>query len=108
MQLLKSKNVEAIVSVTETEHSPLWANTLTEDDSMTGFLSNNLLNTRGQDLETYYRLNGAVYICKTDKLLEAGSFFLKENIYAYKMSQASSIDIDTELDFKWAEFLFSE
>lgn len=79
---------------------------MTEDDSMTGFLSNNLLNTRSQDLETYYRLNGAIYICKANKLLEASSFFIKENIYAYKMSQASSVDIDTELDFKWAVFLY--
>ena len=106
IQLLESKSADAIVSVTETEHSPLWANTLPEDDSMTGFLSDNLLNTRSQDLETYYRLNGAIYICKANKLLEASSFFIKENIYAYKMSQASSVDIDTELDFKWAVFLY--
>lgn len=106
MQLLKSKNFDAIVSFTETEHSPLWANTLPEDDSMTGFLSDNLLNTRSQDLETYYRLNGAIYICKANKLLEASSFFINENIYAYKMTQASSVDIDTELDFKWAVFLY--
>lgn len=105
IQLLESKNADAIVSVTEMEHSPLWANTLPENGSMTGFLRDDLLNTRGQDLETFYRLNGAIYICRTDKLLEAGSFFIKENIYAYKMSQTSSIDIDTELDFKWAEFL---
>lgn len=106
IQLLESKSADAIVSVTETEHSPLWANTLPEDDSMTGFLSDNLLNTRSQDLESYYRLNGAIYICKANKLLEASSFFINENIYAYKMTQASSVDIDTELDFKWAEFCF--
>lgn len=106
IQLLESKDADAIVSVTEMEHSPLWANTLPEDGSMTGFLRDDLLNTRSQDLETYYRLNGAIYICKTDKLLEAGSFFIKENIYAYRMSQVSSIDIDTKLDFKWAEFVY--
>ena len=106
IQLLESKSADAIVSVTEMEHSPLWANTLPEDGSMTGFLRDDLLNTRSQDLETYYRLNGAIYICKANKLLEASSFFIKENIYAYKMSQASSVDIDTELDFKWAVFLY--
>lgn len=105
IQLLESKDADAIISVTEMEHSPLWANTLPEDSSMVGFLRNDLLNARSQDLKTYNRLNGAIYICRTHKLIEAGSFFLKENIYAYKMSQASSIDIDTELDFKWAEFV---
>lgn len=108
IQLLESKSADAIVSVTETEHSPLWANTLPEDDSMTGFLSDNLLNTRSQDLPLYYRLNGAVYICKTHNLLEQESFFIKDNIYAYVMSQKSSVDIDTMMDFKWAEFLLNE
>lgn len=106
IQLLESKSADAIVSVTEMEHSPLWANTLPNDESMVNFLRSDLINTRSQDLETYYRLNGAIYICKANKLLEASSFFINENIYAYKMTQASSIDIDTELDFKWAFFIY--
>lgn len=105
IQLLEEKQADAVISVCETEHSPLWANSLPEDKNMQGFLREELLNTRSQDLPTYYRLNGAIYICKTDKLLEAGSFFLKENIYAYVMDAESSVDIDTEIDFKWAEFL---
>jgi len=108
MQLLEEKQADAVISVCETEHSPLWANTLQVDKSMQGFLREELLNIRSQDLPTYYRLNGAIYICKTNKLLEAESFFLKENIYAYLMDTKSSVDIDTEIDFKWAEFLIGE
>jgi CMP-N,N'-diacetyllegionaminic acid synthase len=106
--LLEEKQADAVISVCETEHSPLWANTLPVDKSMQGFLREELLNIRSQDLPTYYRLNGAIYICKTNKLLEAESFFLKENIYAYLMDIKSSVDIDTEIDFKWAEFLIGE
>lgn len=108
IQLLKNKNANAIISVTEMEHSPLWANTLDANNSMVGFLKEEVLNKRSQELDMYYRLNGAIYIIKTENLLSAGSFFLKNNTYAYKMSNASSVDIDTEMDFKWVEFLLGD
>ncbi len=98
--LLESKNADAVVSVCEMDHSPLWSNTLDESLSMQGFLKNEVLNKRSQNLEKYYRLNGAIYICKTEKLLEEKSFFLEENIYAFKMDRERSIDIDEEIDFK--------
>ena len=44
-----------------------------------------------------------LYVCKTDKLLENKSFFLKDNIFAYIMDRKSSIDIDEEIDFLFAE-----
>ena len=85
------------------DHSPLWSNTLPKDGNMNNFLRDEVLNKRSQDLEKYYRVNGAVYICKTDKLLENKSFFLKDNIFAYIMDRKSSIDIDEEIDFLFAQ-----
>ncbi len=108
IELLESKNADAIVSVCEMDHSPLWSNTLNENLSMQGFLKEEILHKRSQDLEKYFRLNGAIYICKTEKFLEEKSFFLKENIYAYKMSRESSIDIDEEIDFRMAEFYLTK
>ena len=70
-------------------------------------MNNGVLNKRSQDLVKYYRVNGAIYICRTEKLLEEKSFFLKDNIYAYKMDRESSIDIDDGFDFSIAEFLIS-
>jgi len=87
------------------DHSPLWSNTLPKDGNMSGFLREEVLNKRSQDLETYYRVNGAIYICKTEKLLEEESFFLKENIYGFVMDRESSVDIDEAIDFKLAEVL---
>ena len=104
IELLKSKKANAVISVCQTDHSPLWSNTLDDSLSMKGFLSNEILNKRGQDLEKYYRLNGAIYICQVRKLLEEKSFFLKGKIFAYKMDRESSIDIDEESDFVIAEY----
>ncbi len=106
--LLEEKNANAVVSVCKMDHSPLWSNTLPENLSMTSFLRDEVLNKRSQDLEEYYRLNGAIYICKTEKLLEEKSFFLKDNIFAFMMERKSSIDIDEEIDFKVAEILKKE
>ena len=108
IEKLEEKNADAIVSVCEMDHSPLWSNTLDDSLSMQGFLKDEVLNKRSQDLEIFYRLNGAIYICKTEKLLEEQSFFLKENIYAYVMDRKRSIDIDKEIDFKIASILMDE
>jgi len=108
IELLEIKGADCVVGVCEMEHSPLWSNTLAEDRSMQGFLRDEILNRRSQDLEKYYRINGAIYICKTNRLLEEGSFFLKDNIYAFIMDREDSIDIDEKIDFDIASILLKE
>ena len=108
VELLESKKSNAVVSVCKMDHNPMWSNVLDHSLSMKGFLGDEILNKRGQDLDKYYRLNGAIYICETDKLLKEESFFLKDNIFAYKMNRESSIDIDEEIDFKMAEVILNK
>ena len=108
IESLNEKNATAIVSVVEMEHSPLWSNTLPDDNSMSGFLSEDVKNKRSQDLEIYYRLNGAIYICATERLLREESFFIKDSIFAYKMQKENSVDIDEAIDFEYAELLMQK
>lgn len=105
IELLDRKNADAVISVCEMDHSPLWSNTLPENGDMSGFLHDELKNKRSQDFEKHYKLNGAIYICKTDKLLVEKSFFLEKNIFAYIMSSEYSVDIDTIFDLKFAKYL---
>ena len=107
IELLEKKSAHAVISVCEVAHSPLWSNTLQKDGDMSYFLKDELRNKRSQDLQKYYRLNGAIYICKTNKLLEEKSFFLRENIFAYFMDKKISIDIDEDIDFKLANIIIS-
>jgi len=100
IELLFKKNADAIVSVCEAEYSPLWCNILPENGDMSGFLKEEIKNKRSQDLPKYYRINGAIYICKRAKLLAEKTFFIKKRIYAYIMDWYASIDIDNEFDFK--------
>lgn len=101
------KKACAVVSVCETEHSPLWTNILPDNLSMSGFLRRDIINRRSQDIDTYYRLNGAIYICKTDHFLEHHTFFIPDNIFAYIMPPEVSVDVDNIIDLKLCEFLLT-
>ena len=106
IDMLLQKNADAAISVCEMKHPPQWSNTLPDDLSMKDFLPEEIKGKRRQDLPTYFRANGAIYICKVEKFLERQSFYLTENIYAYVMKEDQSVDIDTEIDFKLAELIF--
>ena len=97
----EEKDAIAIVSVCEMEHSPQWSNTLNEEQELNGFIKRNNAIQR-QAIEKYYRLNGAIYIVKTEEFCN-DRFLYREGCYAYIMEQTKSVDIDTELDFKIAE-----
>jgi CMP-N,N'-diacetyllegionaminic acid synthase len=99
-----SEEVKSVVSVCETEHSPLWSNILPDNKSMKNFLSKEFLNLRSQDLPKYYRLNGAIYISEVKYLVKEKGFF-GDQTKAYTMPIERSIDIDDEIDFKFVEFL---
>ncbi|MDQ7047920.1 MAG: acylneuraminate cytidylyltransferase family protein [Sulfurovum sp.] len=78
---VENKQADAIISVTEMDHSPLWSNTLPDDGNIKDFIRNEVKNKRSQDLETYYRLNGAIYICNTDILLDEKKFFYQRSYF---------------------------
>lgn len=108
IEFLDEKDADAVVSVSEMEHSPLWSNSLPHSKSLKGFLNDEIAGKRSQDLEKYFRVNGAIYICKIDKFLEEKTFFIENNIFAYEMSRNSSIDIDEAIDFKLAEVMMTQ
>lgn len=107
IEFLVEKNSEAIISVCETEHSPRWMNTLSADLDMSNFLDESEASKRSQDLEVYYRINGAIFICNAAALLVNRTFYLKEKAYAFIMDKYDSIDIDTYYDFIVAKALLN-
>ena len=103
--VMEEKQAESIVSVCEIEHSPLWCNTLPPDGSMRAFIRTGG-NKRRQQLETYYRLNGAIYLVKTGHFLQSHTFY-GDGCYACIMSAERSVDIDSPIDFMIAECLLN-
>ena len=108
IRLLDQKNADGIVSVCKVEHSPLWCNTLPHDCNMEGFIPVDKEGIRSQDLGDYFRLNGAIYLYDVNKLLDGDRAFYSKNVFAYKMGQEKSVDIDTEADFLYGEALLRQ
>jgi CMP-N,N'-diacetyllegionaminic acid synthase len=104
--LLKEKKANAIVSVCETDHNPLWSNTLDNSLSLDNFLNDNE-NKRRQELPTYYRLNGAIYLAKVGYYKKYNDFY-NNNSYAYIMTKRESIDVDDIIDFKLASLILKK
>lgn len=101
--LYREKASLAVVSVCEVEHSPLWCGQLPPTLELDGFIQRES-GGRRQDVGKFYRLNGALYIVNVNRF-GADTFLYQRGSYAYIMEQEQSVDIDTEFDFKFAEFL---
>ncbi|MDY6845025.1 MAG: acylneuraminate cytidylyltransferase family protein [Thermodesulfobacteriota bacterium] len=94
---------DSVVSLSETEHSPYWMQKV-EGDRVFPFIEGSEKYTRRQDLPKIYQLNGAVYVTKYDILMKENKI-LGNDTRAFIMNKQDSIDIDTELDWKFAELI---
>lgn len=101
VSLLHEKRGNAVISLTECDHSPIWCNTLPEDLSMDHFDREEYRDLPRQMLPTFYRYNGAIYLVTAEELQKKN--MLENGCYAYIMPRERSIDIDTALDFMIAE-----
>ncbi len=104
--LMKDKSAKAVVSVCELEHPIQFCNQLGPDGCMDGFIDSKN-SKRTQELEAYYRLNGAIYILDKSYVGHLANIY-SSGTHAYIMDRKASIDIDNELDFQQAEFLIEQ
>lgn len=105
-EIFRRPEAKAVVSVCETDHSPLLENVLPVDGSMEKFQRVETYMTR-QQMDTYYRINGAVYMVDR-KFLQEDHNIYRKGCYAYIMDKKKSIDIDTQFDFEMAEFFLGK
>jgi N-acylneuraminate cytidylyltransferase/CMP-N,N'-diacetyllegionaminic acid synthase len=101
------KDADTVIGVTPCEHPPYWTNTLPSDRSMKDFIRPEIMGQNRQELPTFYRLNGAIYLVKNRNTFQDFSFF-SERTYAYVMPNERSVDIDSKIDFALAEVLLRE
>lgn len=102
---LEEKKADAITGVCEMEHSPLWATALSDDLSLTE-IRKNIAAVPRQMLQTYYRINGALYIRRVI-YKDNGIAIQDQKEYAYVMKRSRSVDIDTIEDFDLAEYMLN-
>ena len=102
-QFYEDKASFSVVSVCEAEHSPLWCGHLPESKEFDNFIDVESMKQR-QAGGKFYRLNGAIYIVNIERF-KTDRFLYQKGSYAYIMRQDQSVDIDTDIDFQFAELL---
>ena len=105
-RLLEERNGDSVTSVCEVDHSPLWSMKLPEDLSLNEF-NKECEDIPRQRLGKYYRLNGAIYIRKS-QYKDNSINLLNRNDYAMIMDRNHSVDIDTLEDFELAEWYMNK
>jgi len=108
IELFYQKGADSVISSTILHHPLEWTFSINDD----GIIQRNseidrkkMMNR--QETKHVYIPNGAVYVFKFSLLKEINSYYSKKT-YAYVMPPERSVDIDTELDFKFAQFLISQ
>ncbi len=106
-QFIKQNN-DNLITAMPSRRSPYF-NLVEVGDNGIVSLSKKLDDTilRRQDVPKSYDMNASIYIWKREAILNEKSIFLK-NTGLYVMPEERSIDIDTELDYKFVEFLMKE
>ena len=103
VKLFREKKADSVISVTKEDKPISWFKSL---DSEARILENNIALRNRQDEEDYYCPNGSIYIFKKE-LIDNNKYY-SDNTYAYVMPKSRSVDIDTQLDFDYAEFLLKD
>jgi len=99
----RTRQCPSLVSVCASNKHPQWSYRLAASGELSPFLPSAPANCR-QELEPAYTLNGAMYLCDRAWLQNQGSF-VGPGTLGYPMPPERSVDIDTPLDWLWAETL---
>jgi CMP-N,N'-diacetyllegionaminic acid synthase len=97
---------ESAVSLTPSGNHPAWMYSLSQDQQLEPLLQLDGVHCR-QQLPPAYVLNGALYLASRTFLLREQAFIAPETV-GYVMPAERSVDIDTPLDWQWAEFLMEQ
>jgi CMP-N-acetylneuraminic acid synthetase len=104
-QLFVERSAGSVVSLCPAEHPPLLMTTIGTDGALgTFYASLRNIPHRSQDMPAYCRLNGALYIVKTEQYLQHRTLFCDPG-FAYIMPAERSVDIDTKIDLFECEAL---
>ncbi len=102
-----SESCDMVVSVKETTSNPYYV--LFEEDA-DGFLKKSKESnaTRRQDAPVVYELNGSIYLINVKSLLKKHEMSNFTKVKKVLMDDLHSLDIDTHLDWAFAEFLIEK
>lgn len=104
--IFEKENGKFLMSVSEFSHTPFAAFTIGKLQTLQPCFPE-YLGLQSQEFPKAYRPNGALHILDIPAFQESKSYF-SQPLIPYVMDIDRSVDIDTEEDLMWAEFLVSQ
>lgn len=104
IQFCRDAGAPSAVSISEISKHPVWMYHKDSNNRLEALMPNRPEITRRQDLQSAYALNGALYLARTDWLIKNQGFIGPETL-GYVMPNERSVDLDTPMDWLWAEYL---
>lgn len=100
-------DVDIVVTVTKAHRNPYFNMIQFNNQGYAELIFQNSKVTRRQDAPRVYDMSTLAYVARPDYIRSNNSIF-DGNVKALLFPKERSIDIDTELDFKFCEFIFQE
>jgi CMP-N,N'-diacetyllegionaminic acid synthase len=94
-----------VVGVSPTNAHPLWSFKI-EKGELLSFADKSGIQNRSQDLPPAYVVNGNFYLISPADLRKNKSFFGPRTIPLIAESEQEALDIDSEIDLAFAEFIY--
>ena len=104
IELFSKHGYKSVLGVSPTHAHPMWMLKM-EGDYLTPFMPEHGLEVRSQDLSPVYVVNGSFYLISPTELRVCRSFMGEHITPLFIESTKEALDIDTEWDFKMAEFI---
>jgi len=107
INIFYDNNADSVISCNVNEHPTSWLFDIDKNGKINKnqIESNEMMNR--QNYREKFIPNGAIYVLKNSLLKKYNTYYF-ENSYAYIMPKERSIDIDTEFDFKLANYLIKD
>ena len=102
-----SQQAPAAVSICAVSEHPYWMYQCDARQRLQPLIPDRPEISRRQDLPPVYALNGALYLARTDWLLQQQSFIGPDTL-GYPMPSERSVDLDSPQDWRCAEYLLTE
>ena len=106
IRLFIENSGRTVISVSTCDSSPMWMFKINEK-KLIPLINKCGLDMRSQDLEPTYFINGSIYLITPNLLRANKSFFDPKAAPLIISSKVEAVDIDSEWDFKLAEFIVS-
>jgi len=106
VNIFKGNQADSVISVCEAIHPPVWSKKIDDNGVLREYFPDSAGLKNRQGIPISFMPNGAIFVLKRS-LLNQGTYY-SDRTFPYVMPRERSIDIDSLMDFEFAEFLMNK